>query len=134
MALDRIIEFQELAKEPFDDHDGIDFDSYFNNLIGVTKNESDKASRVVLFIDKYNAPYVLTKPLHHSQQLLKETDQGIIIRIEVVLNFELEREILGFGECMKVLAPRILKSRIHKRLNMAIQKYEREEQEDADKK
>jgi len=130
MALDRIIEFQELSKEPFDDHDGIDFDSYFDNLIGVTKNESDKANKVVLFIDKYNAPYVLTKPIHHTQQLLKEVENGIIIRIDVVLNFELEREILGFGECMKVLAPRILKSRIHKRLNMAIQKYEGDDKEE----
>jgi hypothetical protein len=129
MALDRIIEFQELSKEPFDDHEGIDFDSYFDNLIGVTKNEGDKANKVVLFIDKYNAPYVLTKPLHHTQQLLKENDNGIIIRIEVVMNFELEREILGFGECMKVLAPRILKSRIQKRLQKAMEGYVRDEKE-----
>jgi predicted DNA-binding transcriptional regulator YafY len=130
MALDRIIEFQELSKEPFYEEGGIDFDKYFDNLIGVTKNESDKANKVVLFIDKYNAPYVLTKPIHHSQQLIKEDEQGIIIRIEVVINFELEREILGFGECIKVLSPRMLKSRIHKRLNRAIQKYERDEKED----
>ena len=133
MALDRIIEFQELSKEPFDDHDGIDFDSYFDNLIGVTKNEGDKANKVVLFIDKYNAPYVLTKPLHHTQQLLKENDNGIIIRIEVVMNFELEREILGFGECMKVLAPRILKSRIQKRLQKAMEGYVRDEKEEEEK-
>jgi predicted DNA-binding transcriptional regulator YafY len=130
MALDRIIEFQELSKEPFFDHDGIDFDNYFDNLIGVTKNEGDKASKVILFVDKYNAPYVLTKPLHHSQQLLKEEENGIIIRIDVVLNFELEREILGFGECMKVLGPRNLAAKIQKRLNRAMQGYEREEKED----
>ena len=29
--------------------------------------------------------------------LLKENTDGIIIRIDVVINFELEREILGFG-------------------------------------
>lgn len=126
MALDRIIEFQELEKEPFFDNEGLDFDEYFDNLIGVTKNEADKASKVVLFIDKYNAPYVLTKPLHHSQQLLKEEAHGIIIRIDVVMNFELEREILGFGECMKVLAPRILATRIQKRLNKAMEGYESE--------
>jgi hypothetical protein len=131
MALDRIIGFQELDKEPFYDHDGINFDEYFDNLIGVTKNEGDKASKVVLFIDKYNAPYVLTKPLHHSQQLLKEEAHGIVIRIDVVMNFELEREILGFGECMKVLAPRMLASRIQKRLNKAREAYEREKKEDA---
>ncbi|WP_205511608.1 helix-turn-helix transcriptional regulator [Longitalea arenae] len=116
MALDRIIHFQELPKESFFEEPAIDFDHYFSDLIGVTKNEQEKAAGVVLFVDKYNAPYVLTKPIHHSQQLLKEDANGIIVRLEVVINFELEREILGFGECVKVLAPRLLKSRIHKRL------------------
>jgi len=51
------------------------------------------------------SPYVITKPLHTSQQLLKEDDTGIMIRLDVVLNFELEREILGFGEGIKVIRP-----------------------------
>lgn len=126
MALDRIIEFQELTKETFIDHDGIDFDLYFDDLIGVTKTEKDRSSKVVLFVDKYHAPYVLTKPIHHSQQLLKEEETGIIIRIDVVLNFELEREILGFGEYVKVLAPRVFAARIRQRLEKARKGYKRE--------
>ena len=124
MALDRIVEFQELTKETFIDHDGMDFDQYFDDLIGVTKTEKDRAHKVVLFVDKYNAPYVLTKPIHHSQKLLKEDETGIIIRIDVVLNFELEREILGFGECIKVLAPQTLATKMRQRLKKAMQHYE----------
>jgi predicted DNA-binding transcriptional regulator YafY len=131
MALDRIIEFQELAKEKFIEYDGVDFDRYFDDLIGVTKTEQERANKVVLFVDKYNAPYVLTKPIHHSQKLLKENEEGIIIRIDVVLNFELEREILGFGECIKVLAPRMLASRIRKRLVKAVDGYERSQQQES---
>lgn len=123
MALDRIIEFQELTKEKFIEHHGIDFDRYFDDLIGVTKTEKDRANKVVLFVDKYHAPYVLTKPIHHSQKLLNQDETGIIIRIDVVLNFELEREILGFGELMKVLAPKSLAARIRQRLKMAMQHY-----------
>jgi predicted DNA-binding transcriptional regulator YafY len=124
MALDRIISFKEAPRERFVEHDGVDFDRYFGDLLGVTKSETDRPHKVVLHVDKYNAPYVLTKPLHHSQTLLKEDETGIMIRIDVVLNFELEREILGFGECMKVLAPRLLQSNIRKRLGKAMQKYE----------
>lgn len=126
MALDRIIEFQELTKEKFIEHEGVDFDRYFDDLIGVTKTEHERANKVVLFVDRHNAPYVLTKPIHHSQKLLRENEEGIVIRIDVVLNFELEREILGFGECIKVLAPRTLKSTIRKRLEKAAQGYNRE--------
>ena len=45
---------------------------------------------------------------------------GAIIRIDVVLNFELEGEILGFGESIKVMAPRVLASRIKKRLEKPV--------------
>jgi hypothetical protein len=124
MALDRIIEFQELSKEKFVPHEGVSFDRYYADLIGVTKNEKDRPHKVILYVTPNHAPYVLTKPLHHSQTLLKEDEQGIIIRIDVVLNFELEREILGFGEYMKVLAPRVLVGRIKKRLEKSAGMYQ----------
>jgi predicted DNA-binding transcriptional regulator YafY len=39
--------------------------------------------------------------------------------IKVQLNFELERELLGFGENLEVIAPRRLRKIIKKRLNLA---------------
>ncbi|WP_217604753.1 YafY family protein [Chitinophaga sp. GbtcB8] len=133
MALDRIVGFQELPKEPFIAYDGIDFDRYFDDLLGVTKTEKDRPHKVILHIDKYHAPYVLTKPIHHSQEVLKEdTDGSIIIRIDVVLNFELERELLGFGEYIKVLAPKMLAGKIRKRLDMARGKYRPDGKDEGD--
>lgn len=116
LALDRIIEFHELTKEPFVEYDGVDFDRYYDDLIGVTKSPKDRAQKVLLKFHPRHAPYVLTKPLHHSQTVLAEMDDGVLVRIDVVLNFELEKEILSFGEFVKVIAPRILASRIAKRL------------------
>lgn len=123
LALDRMIEFQELTKEKFVEHSGVDFDIYFNDLLGVTKSEKDRAFKVVLQVDKHHAPYIITKPIHHSQQVLREDEDWVIIRIDVVLNFELEREILGFGDIVKVLAPKILVTRIKRRLEKAALSY-----------
>jgi predicted DNA-binding transcriptional regulator YafY len=130
LALDRMISLQDLPGEKYMSYNGVDFDRYYDDLIGVTKSERDRAHKVFLFIDKDNAPYVLTKPLHHSQQLIQEQEDGIIIRIDVVLNFELEREILGFGEYMQVLAPRHLAKKIRQRLEKANSKYEQETKTD----
>src|SRR5258708_3071068 len=124
LALDRILEFQELPKEPFVPYEGVEFDRYFSDLIGVTKSEKDRPHKVILQVNKSNAPYVLTKPIHPSQSILKEEEDGLLIRIDVVLNFELEREILGFGESIKVLPPRLLASRIKRRLELARRPYE----------
>ena len=123
LALDRMVSFEEAPREKFIEHEGTSFDIYFNDLLGVSKNEKDIPHKVLLWIDKAHAPYVLTKPLHHSQTVIKEVADGTIFRIDVVLNFELEREILGFGEFMKVLSPRLLAGRINRRLEKAGRNY-----------
>ncbi len=119
LALDRIVEFTEAKEESFVEYQGPDFDTYYDDLIGVTKTAKDKTWNVVLQIDRQNAPYILTKPIHHSQKLLQQDTDWIVVVIQVVLNFELEREILGFGESMKVLSPRILVNKIKRRLEKA---------------
>lgn len=124
LALDRIVEFQELPNEEFKPYQGVDFDRYFSDTIGVTKSEKDRAQKVILEFDNYHAPYVITKPLHDSQVILTKNEKTTTFRIDVVLNYELEREILGFGECVKVLAPRLLVHKIKKRLSSADGQYE----------
>ncbi|MFW0715616.1 helix-turn-helix transcriptional regulator [Pedobacter sp. N23S346] len=124
LALDRIIEFQELPNEVFFAYEGIDFDRYYSDLIGVTKSERDRAQKVVLEFTNEHAPYVMTKPLHQSQVVLNQNEKTTTFRIDVVLNYELEREILGFGECVRVLSPRLLISKIKGRLEQNFKQYE----------
>lgn len=124
MALDRIAGFQELPKETFVDYEGVNLDAYFDCMLGVTRSEKDKPQKVVLFVSKFHAPYVQTKPLHHSQQVLKYDENGMLLSIEVIINFELEREILGFGEHMRVVAPRSLQTIIQKRIEKAREGYQ----------
>lgn len=116
LALDRIIDFMEMTAKDYKPYTGVDFERYFEDTLGVTKTQKDRAYKIILWVNKYHAPYVLTKPIHPSQQLLKSDESGITIRIDVVWNFELEREILGFGECIKVLVPRLMQNKISKRI------------------
>lgn len=71
-------------------------------------------------------PYIETKPLHKSQFVVQRNEDGsAVFQIEVVLNYELEKDLLGFGEGIKVLSPRRLVSRLAKRLALAAQLYEK---------
>ncbi|UYQ92374.1 WYL domain-containing protein [Chitinophaga horti] len=123
LALDRIISFQDLPREAYVSHDGAPLDTYYNDVLGVTKTEKDKAQNVTIKVDDQQAPYVKTKPLHHSQVVVKEDARHLVIQLTVVINFELERELLGFGECVQVLAPRSLAQRIKRRLSAAAAQY-----------
>jgi predicted DNA-binding transcriptional regulator YafY len=124
LALDRIvaIDFDLKTEYKVDNFDG---DKYFHHTIGVTVLTDLQLASIILKFDQSNAPYVLTKPLHHSQKLVEKfADGSITIELYVHLNYELERLILGFGETVEVLAPRNLRGKIKKKLRLALGQYE----------
>lgn len=118
LALDRIIDFQVLENEKFIDVTDINFDEYYDDLIGVTKNTGSKPYKIVFEIDKQNAPYIITKPLHSSQKLIKESEETMTFSIQVIINFELERELMGFGENIKIITPQFLVSKFKKKIEL----------------
>lgn len=123
LALDRMekIEFEE--KIQFVDKD-LDGDEYFKDIVGVTVSETMNPRNVVFFVDVSNSPYVKTKPLHSSQEIVSETDEGTIFKICVQLNFELERLLLGFGESLIVHKPRKLRLRMEEKFKGASLNYQ----------
>jgi predicted DNA-binding transcriptional regulator YafY len=125
LALDRIVSLRELPGEKYHENKIIDIATHYNDVIGATKTLGQRPQTIVMRIEKANAPYVKTKPLHHSQAILKEDSDGMIFSIQVVWNFELEREILGFGEQLQVLAPKRLVGTIQSRLKNTLKNYQR---------
>ena len=125
LALDRIEAIEMDEKTEYIDKD-FNADRYFGEVIGATVSETQRPQNVIFFITKKHAPYVKTKPFHHSQTIMEEDETGTTFKICVQLNFELERMILGMGEFIKVLAPRKLKQRIFKSLKDAVNNYSEE--------
>lgn len=125
MALDRISSIQWNLDVPYEKVD-FDGDKFYENTIGVTVLNDHHLREIHLKLDRHNAPYVLTKPLHHSQQVIENLeDGGVIISVKVHLNFEFDRLLLGFGDSIEVLKPEPLRNRLKKILNNAAGKYEK---------
>jgi len=121
-AFDRIkgIENADVAYKPTD----VNWLDYFDEMIGVSKDTRTEPQKVLLWVSNASWPYVKTKPLHGATQRLVNMDEtGAYITIEVYLNYELEQQILSFGENMQVIEPVELKERIKKRLGDAILNY-----------
>lgn len=128
LALDRVQSMEE-HPEDFRENSSIDLATYYRDVIGVTKSPGQRDCEIVFWADRENAPYIITKPLHHTQKLLSEYIDGKIFSIRVIINFELERELLGFGARLKVLGPRILVKRMKEQLSLALLNYELEKVE-----
>ncbi|MFT3937126.1 MAG: WYL domain-containing protein [Chitinophagaceae bacterium] len=117
-ALDRIQHIETAASETYRLYKQFDPQSYFGDIIGVTRNVADTPTHVTFIANHQQAPYIKTKPIHPSQQIVEEGKAGTTFSIDVIPNFELERELMGFGEGLKVLSPNFLVRRIRHKVQL----------------
>lgn len=122
LALDRINGEIEKTSEKYI-NDVTDWEEFFDDMIGVSKNENDKPEEVKLLFNKEQAPYIQTKPLHWTQKNHLLENGSLEIRINVFINYELETRILSFGEKVKVLAPDNLIKKIKQRIKLQLNNY-----------
>ena len=102
LALDRMTGVR-LSHTEFRKNTTTDFNDYFSDIIGVTREEGRSAEEVVLRFSPQRFPYVVSKPLHVSQRTL--SDERCEVSIVVRPNKELEQKLFSFGPDVELLSP-----------------------------
>lgn len=121
LAIDRI----EYIKELKDTYkvSNIDFTERYEDIIGITRDLNTETTKITLHANANLASYILTKPIHGSQKNGVVDDLGLTFTIEVVPNYELEQQILSYGEAIKVIAPLDFKEKIKNRIKASLENY-----------
>jgi predicted DNA-binding transcriptional regulator YafY len=120
-SLDRMLELTTLDNEKFDfvgNKKGL-----FNNVIGISQPELTP-EKVVLLFNKRQGAYVKSLPIHSSQNIISDDDNGLKIEINVGVNWELKEEIKKHGSLVEVLKPLHLADKIKHDLIRTLKKYE----------
>ena len=120
LALDRIKSIEELNASYQDNE--TDWDFHFSSIYGVSKPFNQNEEEVQLLFTKMQAPYIITKPLHETQKHY-ELEDGLLIKLNLIPNFELEQLILSFGDGVKVITPIHLKDKILSRIQNSLSQY-----------
>ena len=122
LALDRI---QNLitSDHTFRKNEDIDFNSYFDNVVGVTvpyKVESKLEDFQLKFSPK-RFKYVTSKPIHKSQKIISEEE--CIISLHLYHTLELEQQIFSFGPDVEVLSPSWFRKAYAEKIADCMKKY-----------
>lgn len=118
---DRIEKISENKKLKYENIN-IDFDDYFDDIIGVTHFADKELKKIILWASDDIYPYLETKPLHPTQTLIKNEKKmkelranfsnipckGKIISLDISLNYELISHILALGKEIIVISPKEL--------------------------
>lgn len=123
LALDRIIALDYDFKTPYIDED-FDAEKFYKHVVGVTVNSGSQPRKIEIKVNPTHAPYVITKPLHNTQRLIKTNDDmSIIIHLLLTENFEFERQLLGFGDGIEILKPEKLRNKMKAIFQKAVENY-----------
>ena len=106
IALDRIrsIVTTEEKFQPIDFNPS----SFFHDIVGATVHQetgTEIKTVMIQVLSKKQLEYIKTKPIHQSQKIESENENGGIISMQLILNYELEKIIMSFGENIRVLEP-----------------------------
>lgn len=130
LALDRIHNLHIVENEKYKDNTVFDPQTFFDDVIGVSKNIGSKVETIRFWVNAQNTPYVLTKPFHRSQCIVeKHKDGAMTFEINVVINQELQREFFGFADSIKVLSPQSLADFMQWKFKLSKEMYTEEEGE-----
>jgi predicted DNA-binding transcriptional regulator YafY len=123
LAIDRMISFKEVQSH-FLENTVIDWNEYFDDIIGVTKPAEAEVEKVVLQFTGLTAKYIETKPIHGSQKPKWLDKNTLEIRLKIILNYEFERFVLSYADNVKVIEPVKLRNTVTFRLKNALKYYE----------
>ena len=122
LALDRIQEIEHTT-ETYIPNTTINFEEYFEDIIGVTKSANDIPVKILLRFSAHRLPYVLSKPMHESQRN-NRADEGII-ELELVPNKEFYQRLLSFGSDVEVLEPQFVREEMTKNAQKLYELYKK---------
>ncbi len=122
LALDRMIEVKETSI-PYIENRDIDFEEYFDDVVGVTVKENTQPEKVILQVSTELLPYIESKPIHGSQKIKERNDDGALIELSLQLNYEFVSLIFSYGEAITVVEPNELKSTIKSKAENLLKNY-----------
>lgn len=88
-------------------------------MLGVTKYVDAKVENITLHFYGKTGNYIISKPIHGSQRSNWINDETLEVKLQLIINYELEHFILSYADTVFVVEPKELQSAIQKKIEKA---------------
>lgn len=96
----------------------INAEEIFKNSFGIISTFGKSPQEILLSFDVVQGKYVKSLPMHHSQEVVSESKEKLVVKLVLVPTFDFIQEILSHGELVEVISPQNLRNEIKERINM----------------
>ncbi len=123
LALDRINEITPATDVEYKENPKFNKSTFYDDVVGVSKNINNRPIDVVFWASKDESNYIKTKPVHHSQTIVKEDENGTTFKIKVVVNYELYSVFSSYTGGVKIISPKFATRHMKKCLERTLALY-----------
>lgn len=122
LPLDRIVGMKP-QDDLFIENADINFEDYFEDVVGVTVDKTVLVDDVLLKVDNKLWRYIETKPIHGSQKVIERSDAWVKVKLKLRPNYELETMLFSYGEQIEIIAPIALRAKIKSKAEQLFKRY-----------
>lgn len=95
---------------------------FFSSCVGISLVDQLPANVIVKFTPK-QAYYLLTQSIHSSQNVISHDEDGLVLSLNLVINYEFIGILLSYGSDVQVIKPKYLADKIVEIANRIADKY-----------
>jgi proteasome accessory factor B len=121
-GLDRMSDL-EISKTSFRNKYDFNIKEMFLHSFGIINLENEKPQKIRLSFTWEQGQYVKNFSLHHSQKVIEEKGDEVIIELYLSITDDFIMELLSFDEEVTVLSPKSLINQLKKIYTNALKKY-----------
>lgn len=103
---------------------GFDGEEYFANSFGISNYGKPEFVAVKVYNKEKKNRYFKSLPLHHSQEVMEETEEYTVFRYYLQPTYDFRQELLSHGAEIEVLSPQWFREEIRRILRDQLDNYE----------
>lgn len=123
LAIDRI-ETIEDSKIDYIVNNQINFEEYFEDVIGVSIYNNSKVEVVVIKASNNVFPYIESKPIHGSQRVVNKDINDVTFELKLKINHELMALLFSFMDAIEIMEPHSLRNQFKQLTINILNKYQ----------
>ena len=103
-SLDRLSNL-DITQRHFQYPEDFNVNEHYRYSFGIISPNSDAPQEILLLFTPLQGKYIKSLPLHTSQEILKDTDKELLIKLTLYITHDFIMELLSFGDNVEIIAP-----------------------------
>ncbi len=121
-GLDRVLAVN-MSKEEFRRSSKFNSIEFFKHSYGITVNHEANVESIRLKIGKVATDYLKSQPIHETQKIIEESDQGMLVEIRILPSYEFYSHIMSWGGQIQILEPKKIREKMQEWMKNGLEAY-----------